>query len=167
MDADRFDRLSVALAGPRSRRTLLAGAAAAVLTLAGLGADVDVKAKKAKRCLRNGAACQPSKAKRCCSGICAPQGNGHVCAPAPGAFGCTNEISDDSCAGNFQNCPNHGGFCIVNENHQPLCIANQVCAVCATDADCASIFPNGGRCIKRCDRCQNQTGGTICVLFMS
>lgn len=166
MDADRFDRLSVAFAGAGSRRTLLAGAGVALLAMAGIGADVEAKTRH-QRCLRNGAPCRHNQAGRCCSGICEEQGERHVCAPAPGSFGCTNEASDDACADNAKPCPHHGGACIVDENKRPLCVANTACHVCATDADCASVFTVGGRCIKDCGRCNGTTGGTVCVLPVS
>jgi hypothetical protein len=181
MVTDRFDASIRALIRAPSRRDLLRGLAGAGFGLTARLPVVEAKRKRRHRhrkkepkpnalgCLDEGTTCKLTEAHACCSGVCEKKGDAGKCGPLPpAAFGCTNSAKTDFCAvPDSGNCPDHGGFCIVDENDRPLCIGNAACAVCTMDADCDAIFAASARCIQSCAKCDAESGGSICVLLVS
>ena len=159
MDADRFDRLTVAVAHRATRRSALALAAAA-----GLSALLVEEALAA--CAAIGTRCGRAGDLTCCSGRCVRKSgtNKKFCRRAPGQSICT--IENNVCVNQPPNCHEIGSpsncVCWVTSRGFSFCGGNQLtCFGCETNADCEKrpeVGQPGDRCVQcaSCDAVNNR-----------
>jgi hypothetical protein len=133
MDGRSFDAWTRRLAGPRSRRAVVAAALGGVLGAVGLGGPVaadgddDDDQGEDDDCKRAGKRCK--KDKQCCAGLVC---DGGVCAPA-----CTPTCAANRCGGD--GC---GGTCECAAGR--TCLSNGTCALaCSLTAECAAGCAGG------------------------
>lgn len=154
MDADRFDRLVVALTDRASRRSVLALASA-------LGATALVAEEARAICLVNGERCDPDTSHLCCSGKCPRKKK--RCRAAPGQGTCTTEKSfcentSDVC-GATGNC-----LCFITTNGQSYCGATNSLFACTTDRQCVREFGKGSRCVESGGTCNGGDPTPVCAI---
>jgi hypothetical protein len=167
VDADRFDRLTIAVAKRTTRRTALA-------LLSGLGLSGLLVQDAQAQCGNNGSRCQ--KSDDCCSGRCKrKRGTGKkFCRSAPDQGICT--IASDYCPGTFTICGSAQDdsicYCFRRPNGASICARYDPTNKCnftgeCTDAKCRATFatyPNGKKAFcGRCDNCGPTQPG-ICLL---
>jgi len=102
MDVERFERLSRAVAGSRSRRAALGAVAAAVAVSMGIAKAPEAEAGiPIVSCKIPGERCQGDKAcctGKCGDGICKCAGKGFRCwQPAEGALCCSGRCRSGRC----------------------------------------------------------------------
>jgi hypothetical protein len=158
MDAERFDRLLLALTRARTRRSVLGLLAA--LGLTGLVAR-DVVAQD---CAANGTHCGRAGDLPCCSGWCKRKRgtSKRFCRQAPGQGICT--IEADTCVTGSPNCDAASSgscHCWVTSRGFSVCATSSSpdCLACESHADCEKR-PGVGQPGDRCVVCQVLCAGT-------
>jgi hypothetical protein len=159
MDDRRFDLLARYI-GNGSRRTLLRGSLATLVSAIWLGARAPGVAAS---CHPPGSRCKRSS--QCCSGECRKKGRRRrkKCAPLPSnAHGCT--IDDASCPNGHDGtpCPNlTNGRCRITLQGRPVCAvgSENECETCNDNRDCVDTQGVGAICV----RCSTCASGTTCI----
>jgi hypothetical protein len=160
MDADRFDRLTLVLAGAVSRRAF-SQVFAFACGLSALGRPDLSRAKNKKKksrsndfgCLDVGKKCA-GKSSSCCSNVCQgkrpKQGKKDKSrCVAHNVGGC--QPGEDSCTEVDELCGT-GGLCFRTTGKASFCGGVVACMVCRKDTDCHAIHGAGAACVV-CESC--------------
>ena len=156
MDAGRFDAVICSLGAASSRRSVLAGIAAAFVVAGEAGAKKKPKpVRNAFGCVDGGGLCF-GKDGLCCSGRC--QGK----QPKKGKRdkrrcvthdASTCQAGDDACNVAIVACTttqgNPSGECLKTTGNAPFCTAAQIsCRQCTKDDDCVAKCGAGAACVQ-------------------
>jgi len=161
MDPTRFDRLTIAVGQPTTRRAALGLLAALGLTGLGRGEALAI-------CAGNGTPC--TGGTTCCSGLCKRKRGTtkFFCRQAPGQGICTT--GQDQCGAGSINCnAANAGPCVCHVTTQGSSVCGKIgltCFDCETNTDCVKR-PGVGRRGDRCVQCNATncptTNGRACV----
>jgi hypothetical protein len=152
MDPTRFDRLTMTLSQPRTRRTALG-------LLAALGLTGLVRQEAAAACQGGTGRCGRATDLECCSGRCVRKRGTRkkFCRQAPGQGIC--DIHQDLCGlGRSISCGADADRCVCQRTTQgySFCAGGRICvAQCETNADCEKRAGGhrGDRCIVAPECC--------------
>ena len=175
MDAGRFDRLAKVLRSDATRRRLVTGLGASILTGRFGFPDAAAKRKRqvstsAKKCRQVGAPCEGKQAESCCAGlVCSASDRGSARRCTPCASQGSSCASDEACCGELV-CSDTGQCgcpavaCQGGNVNQDTCACECPTGFTPVNGEClVQTCTSGVEPLTACDRGNGTKGYCCCI----